>query len=186
MRASFWSFYRLDTGLLTGAGFGGPDTLLAAATPAGCGAAPGQLDPMRQKIDLASGQPIAYQPPAPPDTAQVTWSWDPVGLAWVSAPTPAAQLAAAKTVYENAAQALLDATAQSWSYDSIISAASYANSGVPQFKAEALALIGWRDAVWQAAYALEAAVVKGTQALPASTTAFLALLPSAPARPTGN
>lgn len=50
-------------------------------------------------------------------------------------------------------QAWMDGVVRANGYDSVISCASYANSGVPQWKADALAVIAWRDAVWQAAYA---------------------------------
>jgi hypothetical protein len=78
----------------------------------------------------------------------------------------------------------LDAGAQAWGYDSIVSAASYATSTNAQFKAEAAALIAWRDAVWAWAVTEEAAIVGGTQQLPATPAAFVALMPAAPARPT--
>ena len=79
--------------------------------------------------------------------------------------------------YETAAQAKLDLVAQSWGYDSLITAASYANSTNAQFKAEAEALIAWRDSYWTEAYTVEA----GT--LPATAEAFVALLPVAPIKP---
>ena len=50
-------------------------------------------------------------------------------------------------------------------------------------KNEALALIAWRDAVWSACYTAEAAIIAGTQPMPASAQAFIATLPAAPARP---
>jgi hypothetical protein len=88
--------------------------------------------------------------------------------------------------YEAKAQGNLDALAQSWGYDNIVSAASYANSTVAQYKADALALIAWRDATWQAAEALQAQITAGTAQPPATETAFIALMPIAPARPTAS
>ena len=79
--------------------------------------------------------------------------------------------------YKTAVQANLDSVANSWGYDSLAIAASYANSTNPQFKAEAEALIAWRDNYWTEAYTIEA----GT--LPATSDAFLALLPAAPTKP---
>lgn len=79
--------------------------------------------------------------------------------------------------YEFAAQENLDAVAKSWGYDSLVSAVSYANSTNPQFKAEAEALIEWRDKLWAEAYTIEA----GT--LPVTADAFLAMLPAAPTKP---
>ena len=75
------------------------------------------------------------------------------------------------------AQSQLDEIAQEWGYSSIVSAASYANSTNAQFKADAEALIAWRDNLWQEAYTIE------TGALPATADAFLAMLPSAPTKP---
>jgi hypothetical protein len=88
-----------------------------------------------------------------------------------------------RTQYETAAQSLLDSTAKAWGYDSVISAASYTTSGVAQYKADAQALIEWRDALWQAAYGVEVSVRGGT-AMPATAADFLAMLPAPPARPT--
>jgi hypothetical protein len=85
--------------------------------------------------------------------------------------------------YLAAAQARLDAVAREWGYDSLISAASYVASSLPQFSAEAKALVTWRDVLWQAVYEIEAAVQSGAQAMPADAEAFVALLPAPPARP---
>lgn len=79
--------------------------------------------------------------------------------------------------YENAAQKNLDFVAQSWGYDSLVAAASYANSTNPQFKAEAEALIAWRDNLWDTAYTIEAGK------LPKTVGDFLALLSAAPTKP---
>lgn len=50
-------------------------------------------------------------------------------------------------------QAWIDATAAQNGYDSAVSCASYANSGIPRYRADAAAIIAWRDAVWVAANA---------------------------------
>ena len=84
--------------------------------------------------------------------------------------------------FESAVQLHLDQFANTWQYESILSAASYANSTNTQFKNEALALIAWRDAVWTSCYSTMAAVQGGTQAMP-TIAGLLASLPSAPARP---
>jgi hypothetical protein len=80
-------------------------------------------------------------------------------------------------LYEQAAKLNLELLAQSWGYDSFISAVSYVNSTNAQFKADAEALIKWRDDCWSKAYTIEA----GT--LPATADAFVALLPAAPIKP---
>jgi len=75
------------------------------------------------------------------------------------------------------AQIQLEKVAQEWGYNSIVSAASYVNSTNTQFKAEAEALIEWRDKVWAETYTIKA------ENLPATADAFFALLPKAPIKP---
>ena len=82
--------------------------------------------------------------------------------------------------YNAAIQGVLDAYAVTKQYDNMNTMASYANSTNAQFKAEALAAIAWRDAVWASAYATLAAVEDGTTPTPASVTAFLTTLPAHP------
>jgi hypothetical protein len=101
------------------------------------------------------------------------------------APVLSADQIRAKTIdeYKQAAQSQLDTIAQSWGYDSIISAASYANSTNGQFKSEALVLIAWRDEVWTSAYALLASVQSNKKSAPKDVDDFLAQLPASPSRP---
>ena len=80
--------------------------------------------------------------------------------------------------YEAAAQENLDSVAKQWGYSSIVAAVSYVNSTNDQYKADALALIAWRDAYWTKAYEIES----GT--LPKTAAEFVALLPKAPVKPT--
>ena len=79
--------------------------------------------------------------------------------------------------YNFAAQVNLDQVAQSWGYNSFDTPASYANSTNAQFKADAEALIKWRDIYWLQAYTIEA----GT--LPTSAEIFVNMLPVAPIKP---
>lgn len=106
---------------------------------------------------------------APNDVAE---GWTYNGMAY------AAALAAAPTVseYEDAVQALLDATAKQRNYDGIQSACTYAASTNAQFKAEAEASIAWRDAIWTACYA-ELAAVQGSNMAQPSIDSFLAGMP---------
>lgn len=83
-----------------------------------------------------------------------------------------------KSIYEMSAQNLLDKQAQSWGYDSMISACSYINSTNPQFKQDAESLISWRDIVWAKIIDIE------NQGLPSTVEDFLNLLPSAPNKTT--
>lgn len=99
-----------------------------------------------------------------------------VAGAWVE--DASRDLAAAQAEQQRAAidlvQSRLDALAQSWGYDNILSGASYAGSRVPRFKAEGEALADFRDATW--------AAVAANQDAP-SLAAFLAALPPLPTRP---
>ena len=113
---------------------------------------------------------------SPPVVPVLTWNQPPA----LTAEQIAAQTEAA---YESGVQGWLDAGAQAWKYESILSAASYVASTNAQFKAEAAALIGWRDAVWTSCYAALSAVQAGTTAMPTSLTAFIATLPAQPTRP---
>lgn len=127
-----------------------------------------------------------------PDFRGATWydqtTGHPTFIESVGMPPPnlVADMPLAQTIkaYELAAQLNLDSVAQSWGYDSLLSATSYVNSTVAQYKLEATILVAWRDAYWQAAYEIESAVIAGTQTLPLTAGAFIALLPVTPARPT--
>ncbi|CAB5151785.1 hypothetical protein UFOVP148_63 [uncultured Caudovirales phage] len=66
----------------------------------------------------------------------------------------------------------LDNFAKSWGYDSILSAASYLGSANEQFKAEAEALVCWRDSCWEKFTA--------TKTFPANVQSFLDSLPATP------
>lgn len=78
--------------------------------------------------------------------------------------------------YRSAIQSLVDEIAQSRSYDSGNSLASYAASTIPQWSAEAQAFIAWRDQVWAYAYAELEKVEKLYRTQP-TVEEFLAELP---------
>lgn len=88
--------YWLQSGIFTGATITGPIEHLAGNTPAGCGVICGVSDPESQRVDTETGEVITYQPPKPPDTALVLWSWDDGARRWVAAPTDAARAQAAR------------------------------------------------------------------------------------------
>ena len=75
-----------------------------------------------------------------------------VGDGLFEAPQPE-PVAPSQEDYTAAIQAHLDTTAQERNYDSAQVAASYVNSTVAAWQAEAEAIISWRDAVWSYAYA---------------------------------
>lgn len=99
--------------------------------------------------------------------------------ALLNKPIESAPLTKEQTIaqYEFEATSLLNEIANSWGYDSIISAVSYANSTNAQFKADAEALIEWRDEVWAVVYEIELGK------LPKTTEDFVALLPKSPLKP---
>jgi hypothetical protein len=70
-----------------------------------------------------------------------------------------------------AVDALVESVAQAMQYRSAVHCASYANSTVAQWAAEAAAFMAWRDAVWLAVYALDPADP------PATVAEVLAALP---------
>ena len=75
-------------------------------------------------------------------------------------PMSEAQLAAAQAALissaSNAITTSLNDLAVAWGYTDITSAATYLNSAVAQFKAEAESLTAWRDQVWYQAGVIQA------------------------------
>lgn len=78
--------------------------------------------------------------------------------------------------FRRAIQARVDATAQARKYDSGITCASYVNSTIPAWAAEAAAFVAWRDAVWTYAYVELEKVGSGQRPQPTIET-ILAELP---------
>ena len=62
----------------------------------------------------------------------------------------------------NTIQGILDAKAQEYGYDHILSASSYVTSTFPKFKAEGTAFAKWRDDVWLYCYSVLAEWEAGT------------------------
>lgn len=170
-------FYALATGIFTGQFSIDPDDSSPPTIPAGCGAYAGSvIDPYSTKLELATGLVVDYQPPAPADTSFLTYAWDTASRRWVSTPTAANLNTRLQAAFTAAIQARLDDFARTRSYDGILSACTYATSGVPKFAAEGQCCVAGRDATWAAAYALLAAVEAGTSPMP-TMDAVLAVLP---------
>lgn len=91
-----YSFYDLSTGLFDSRHFSGPPEAVAINTPSGMAAIEGHHDRLRSCVDLATGEIVPYQPPAPADTEWATHSWDSTAWAWVATPTLAAQARSAR------------------------------------------------------------------------------------------
>lgn len=68
------SVYSTETGLFTGVIIAVHDDLLDANTPSGHAALIGRYDNLSQRVDIASGEVIDYQPPAP--SADHEWNAD--------------------------------------------------------------------------------------------------------------
>lgn len=79
--------------------------------------------------------------------------------------------------YARAIQAHVDAVAASRGYGNGVMLASYKDSTIPQWAAEAEAFIPWRDQVWASAYATLAAVQAGQQQ-PPTLAGLIASLPA--------
>lgn len=75
--------------------------------------------------------------------------------------------------YENAIQAMVDATAREKLFRDGVTLASYVNSADPQWAAEAVTFVAWRDDVWRYAYAELAKVQGGLRPQP-SVAEFIA------------
>lgn len=90
---------------------------------------------------------------------------------------PPVDLAVVEADMARAVQHILDSTANSRGYDSVLSAVSYANSVIPQFAADAAAFSLWRDQCWAYAYQVLADVQGGQRGIP-TLDEFLAELPA--------
>ena len=77
-------------------------------------------------------------------------------------PTPDEQFA----MFTYAIQAHLDNFARTRNYDGILSAATYATSTVPKFRAEGQYAVEARDATWAKGYEIMGAVMAGQRAMP--------------------
>lgn len=92
-------------------------------------------------------------------------------------PTPAPTGPLTVDDYRAAIQKMLDDKVSERRYYDILNACSYANSTNPTFKAEALACVAWRDAVWAKAYeALD--LVQSGAALQPTIPGLLAMMPA--------
>lgn len=108
----------------------------------------------------------------------------PAGSVAITDAEAAAALRPALTVddYTAAIQSHLDAVAQSWGYDSVYTAATYAEEpAVKAFQDEGKALRAWRSRVWAAARQTLADVQSGKQPAP-TIEEMIASLPAAPSR----
>lgn len=85
-----WSVYSLSDGLLTGRVIQCQNQAqLQDNIPDGCAVVEGRLSPKTHRVDLQTGQAVAWQPDRPADTEFATWQWDDAA-GWQPVPTLAA------------------------------------------------------------------------------------------------
>ncbi|MFT3732983.1 MAG: hypothetical protein QM780_16445 [Hyphomicrobium sp.] len=84
--------------------------------------------------------------------------WTPEAVAVVREAALASLPVLTEADYSRAIQGVIDTMAQSHNYADGVSLASYKDSTVPNWAAEASAFIAWRDAVWSYVYSQLAAV----------------------------
>lgn len=108
--------------------------------------------------------------------AQTQWVLEPIPLAVTEA--DASSAIDVMQTYIGIIQRHMDAKAQEFGYDSLISGISYADEpAVPKFQAEGQALRAWRSQVWAFGYEYLAKVQASEQALP-TPDELLAELPA--------
>lgn len=110
--------------------------------------------------NVPGAQCTAFASSAPPD-ADPGWRWHD-GAWHLDDPSQSA--------FERAVQAHIDMTAKTKLYTDGLSCASYVNSAVPQWAAEAGAFVAWRDQVWAYAYNQLYAVTQGQRTKPTVET----------------
>lgn len=72
----------------------------------------------------------------------------------------------------------VDNKAKEKGYNDAVSIATYKQSTLPSWVAEAEAFVTWRDQVWLAALDAQASILAGTMVMPATFADFIATLPA--------
>lgn len=109
-------------------------------------------------------------------------------LAWVAlgntaAPPPAPSAATLQQQLTDQVQSIMDAKAQSYHYDNLTTAVTYADeAAVAKFQTEGQAFRAWRSNVWNTAYGILADVQAGTRSFPTASE-VPGLLPKFPLDP---
>lgn len=85
--------------------------------------------------------------------------------------------------FEAMVSAVVENLAKSWGYDSVLSAATYAASAQAYFKAEAVLLLDYRDAMWIWAASIPVPSPVTRREFAATSAALLAKAPAGPAKP---
>lgn len=105
----------------------------------------------------------------------LTYDW--AAKAWVDRRTPEQAAQDLQAIIVLATQARLDAFARTRNYDGILSAATYATSGVAKFALEGQHCVTARDATWATLYTVLAEVQAGTRPVPTGFADIEPLLP---------
>lgn len=84
-----YSFYLLSNGRFLGQTFSGNQSDIVPNTPEGAAAVVGDYDHLSQKVDLATGLVVEWQPPQPANDMFRTWTWDVATKRWDAVPTTA-------------------------------------------------------------------------------------------------
>lgn len=108
MNPESWSFYDVATGLFAPGCVTCSSDHVSANTPAGYAAMQGRFDALSQRVDLATGQVVDYQPPAPAATEDVTWVWNADRRRWVARSTLTMNKKARKAPIKEARVALIE------------------------------------------------------------------------------
>ena len=82
--------------------------------------------------------------------------------------------------YSDKLGSVMDAKAQEYGYDGILTAVTYADSTIDKFAQEGKAFKEWRDSVYATGYAYLAEVESGTKTIPATDADFIKLIPVFP------
>lgn len=86
-----WHFFDAGTGLIDpGRSFTGRAADAPLNAPPGHLPVAGVSDALSQRVDLATGALVDWQPPAPAATEWATWSWHAESRRWQAVPTLAA------------------------------------------------------------------------------------------------
>ena len=111
------------------------------------------------------------------DVAIVTRAVVPWSASEIAADMQAKNAALQATIIA-ATQTRLDAFASTRNYDGILSACTYATSGVPKFAGEGQAAVDARDATWATLYTIMGEVQAGTRPVPTDFADIEADLPA--------
>jgi hypothetical protein len=103
----------------------------------------------------------------PPDLANTDYA---AYLAWVASgntPTVQAPVVDLQALLTDTVQSLMDTKAQSYHYDDLTTAVTYAEEpSVPKFQEEGQAFRAWRSQVWATAYSILGEVQAGHRSFP--------------------